>query len=151
MTSHFALVFAVAFAAAAASFVSYDGGKNRSVRVAVSIVLLLAVAHPVVEIAFKLLNDEPPVFSEWGGEVETEYEDVALDAFTEGIKQLLSEQYSLGKDNFGIKIEGFDFKKMKAERIYVTLYGRAALCDPLAVERLINGYGLGECYAKIGI
>ena len=151
MTSHFSLVFAVAFVAATASFISYDGAKSRNMRAAVSIVLLLAVAHPIAEIASELASNGLPTFSDWEGDVEAEYEDVALDAFAEAIRELLSDRYSLDKDNFGIKIEGFDFKKMKADRIYVTLYGRATLCDPLAVERFINDYDLGECYAKVGI
>ena len=152
MMSHFALVVAVAFSAAVAALISYDGGKSIDIRSAVSIVLLVAVASPIAAFVGELSDKGLPSFAIPDGEEMTpEYEEVALDAFCEGIGELLAERYSLDKSCFAVKAENFDFTKMRAEKIYVTLYGRAVLCDPDAIERLVNEYGLGECYAECGI
>ena len=151
MIEHFALVFAVAFAAAVASFVSYDGGKGLGARGAIAIILLLAVSRPIIAFATDICENREPTFSGFDAELDYEYEEVAMDAFKNGIIELLAEEYSLERENFSVKTEGFDFSTLTAEKIYVTLYGRAAFCDPLAVERLIENYGLGECYAQVGI
>lgn len=151
MSGHFALVFAVAFAAAVASFVSYDGGKSVTMRGAISIVLLLSVSQPIMAFAKELSELRAPTFSGFDGEEVGEYEEVAKDAFSEGVCKLIAEEYSLSEKNISVKAEGFDVKSMTAEKIYVTLYGKAAFLDPRAVEKFINNYGFGVCYAEIGI
>ncbi len=151
MNEHFALVFAVAFAAAVASFVSYDGGKSTAARGAISIVLLLSVSQPIMAFAKELSELRAPSFSDFGTEMEGEYEEIAREAFSEGIVKLIAEEFSLSEKNISVKIEGFDFESMAAEKIFVTLYGAAALRDPDAVEKFVNNYELGECYAEIGI
>ncbi len=151
MSEQFALVFAVAFAAAVASFLSYDGGKSVVLRAGISIVLLVAVAQPVMAFAEELSELRAPTFSDFDAEQVGEYEEVAKDAFAEGVCRLIAEEYSLSEKNLSVKIEGFEIKSMTAKKIYVTLYGKAAFIDPRAVEKFINNYEIGECYAEIGI
>lgn len=151
MSQHFALVFAVAFAAAAASFVSYDGGKSPAVRGAIAIVLLLAVSQPIAAFAAELGELRAPTFSGFDAEGEGEYEETSREAFSEGVVKLIAEEFSVSEKNISVKIEGFDFESMTAEKIFVTLYGAAALRDPEAIEKFITDCGLGECYAEIGI
>ena len=151
MTEHFALVFAVAFAASVASLVSYDGGKGVAARGAISIVLLLAVSQPVIAFASELSELRAPTFSGFDTEEVGEYERVAEEAFAQGVAKLIAEEFSLSEKNISVKTEGFDVSNMSAEKIFVTLYGRAALCDPGAIEKFINNYGFGVCYAEIGI
>ena len=76
---------------------------------------------------------------------------MAEEAFKDGISEILSQKYSLPKEDFAVKLEKFDFATMRAERISITLRSGAVVCDPLAVERYINSYGIGECHAEIGI
>ena len=151
MTEHFALVFSVAFAVAVASFISYDGGKSTLVRGTISIILLLTVSQPVLAFAKELSELRAPIFSGFDTSEVGEYEQVAREAFEAGIVKLVAEEFSFFEDNLSVKTEGFELKNMKAEKIFVTLYGRAALSDPHAVEKFIKNYGLGECYAEIGI
>lgn len=151
MNGHFALVFAVAFAAAVASFVSYDGGKSTAARGAISIVLLLSVSQPIMAFAEELSELRAPTFSDFETEVDGEYEETAREAFSEGVARLIAEEFSLSEKNISVKAEGFDFKSMTAEKIFVTLYGAAALRDSAAIEKFVNNCGFGECYAEIGI
>ena len=151
MSQYFAAVFAVGFVAAAAVFVSYDGGRGLGARGAIAVVLLLAIAEPIAAFVSELPSISPPDFSEWQGAGDYEYETTAREAFCEGVRELLCDKYSFEKECFSVKAEGFDFSKMRAEKIIVTLYGRAVLVDPLSLEKFINEYELGVCYAKIGI
>ena len=150
MTEYFALVFAVAFTAALGGALLYGEGDNAS-RTAISIGLLLAVLSPLPMLVSEIPALSLPDISGDVSDEDAEYIDVARAAFEEGIAEMLSERYSLPKESFAVKLDGFDFAEMRADRITVTLRISAAMCDPLAVEKYINSLGIGECYAEIGI
>ena len=151
MNEYFSLVFSVGFVAALAGFVSYDGGKSTALRSAIGVILLLAIISPVSRLVTEMSGGSLPELSPPDGELSEEYAETAREALEEGLAELLAEEYSIDKESFSVKLEGFDFSTMKASKIIVTLYGRAAFCDPLAIESFVNGSGIGECYAKIGI
>ncbi len=151
MNQYFSLVFAVGFAAAVAGFISYDGGRSMALRSAIGVVILLVVISPVSELMSEASGGSLPELPSWDGELSDKYEETAREAVEEGIRELLAKEYSLDKESFAVRLEGFRFSSMKAEMITVTLYGKAAFCDPLAVEDLVEQCGIGECYAKIGI
>ena len=151
MTEYFAFVFAVAFSAALGGALLYDAERAYSARMAISVVLLLALLSPLPALLANVPTLSFPSLSDGVTEGEGEYIRVAESAFKEGIAEMLAEKYSLPKESFAVKLEGFDFANMSAERITVTLRAGAVRCDPLAVEKYINSYGIGECYAEIGI
>ena len=150
MTEYFALVFAVSFTAALGGALLYGEGDNAS-RTAISIILLLAVLSPLPMLVSQSPELSLPDLSGGVTDKDAEYLNVARGAFEDGIAEMLSEKYSLSKESFAVKLDGFDFAEMKAERITVTLRMSAAMCDPLAVEKYINSFGIGECHAEIGI
>ena len=117
---------------------------------AISVILLLATVAPVAAFISQLSVKLPDLPTLPDTEVG-EYAEVAREAFCDGIAELLAEKYSLSVDAFAVKCDGFDFTSMRAESLTVTLRGAAVRCDPLAVEKFINSYGIGVCHAEIGI
>ena len=150
MSTYVTLFLSVGITAALGGTLLYDGERATVSRTAISVILLLAIVTPVAAFISQLsvkLPDLPPL----PDTAEGEYAEVAREAFCDGIAELLAEKYSLPKDAFAVKCESFDFTSMTAESLTVTLRGAAVRCDPLAVEKFINSYGIGVCHAEIGI
>ena len=68
-------------------------------------------------------------------------------AFEDGIAEYIADEYGVSRDNVAVFVDGFDMGSLTAERIYVTLSGRAALIDCKSVEkRLCDEFTRGgEC------
>lgn len=150
MSAYFGLLLSVGVAAAVGGALLYDGERTAASRAAISLILLVVAIVPIRD----LISDislSPPRLPEMPEVGCGEYAEVAEEAFCRGIATLLAEKYSLSDGDFGVKCQGFDFYSMRAESLTVTLRGAAVLCDPLAVERFINSYGIGECHAEIGV
>lgn len=150
MSAYIGLIISVGIVAAISGGLLYDGEREGASRGAISVILLLATIVPVAAFISQVtvsLPDLPNLPDATDGE----YTEVAREAFCDGIRTLLSENYSLSEDCFAVKCEGFDFTSMRAERLTVTLRGAAVRCDPLAVEKFINSYEIGDCHAEIGI
>ena len=150
MSAYIGLIISVGIVAAIGGGLLYDGEREGASRTAISVILLLATIAPVAAFVSQLSLKAPTLPDSPAAE-DGEYTEVARDAFCDGIRTLLSENYSLSEDCFAVKCEGFDFTSMRAERLTVTLRGAAVRCDPLAVEKFINSYEIGDCYAEIGI
>ena len=150
MSAYIGLIISVGIAAAIGGALLYDGEREGASRGAISVILLLATIAPVVAFVSQL-SLKAPTMPELPDATDGEYTEVAREAFCDGIRTLLSENYSLSEDCFAVKCEGFDFTSMRAERLTVTLRGAAVRCDPLAVEKFINSYEIGDCHAEIGI
>ena len=150
MSTYIGLIISVGIVAAIGGGLLYDGEREGASRTAISVILLLATIVPVVAFVSQL-SLKAPTMPELPNATDGEYTEVAREAFCDGIRTLLSENYSLSEDCFAVKCEGFDFTSMRAERLTVTLRGAAVRCDPLAVEKFINSYEIGDCHAEIGI
>ena len=150
MSAYIGLVISVGIVAAIGGGLLYDGEREGASRVAISVILLLATIAPVAAFVSQL-SLKAPTLPNLPAAEDGEYTEVAREAFCDGIRTLLSENYSLSEDCFAVKCEGFDFTSMRAERLTVTLRGAAVRCDPLAVEKFINSYEIGDCHAEIGI
>lgn len=151
MSEYFVLVLAVGFTAALGGAAIYDGERSAISNVAISVVLLSALVSPLASLLSGLPTLSIPELPDASPEDTGEYIEVAEEAFSRGIAELLAEKYSLPAESFAVKIEGFDFENMRADAIIVTLRDRAVVCDPLAVEKYINSYEIGECHAEVGI
>lgn len=151
MSGYFLTVVSVGVASAVAGALIYDPERASASRTAISIILLLAVSAPLVGIVSELGSVKIPEIPESGVVDGGEYERVAEEAFSRGIAAMLADRYSFGEECFSVKVTGFRFLDMRAETINVTLTGAAVRCDPLAVEKYINSYGIGDCHAEIGI
>ena len=150
MSAYIGLIISVGIVAAIGGGLLYDGEREGASRGAISVILLLATIAPVAAFVSQLAL-KAPTLPDLPVAEDSEYIEVAREAFCDGIRTLLSENYSLSEDCFAVKCEGFDFTSMRAERLTVTLRGAAVRCDPLAVEKFINSYEIGDCHAEIGI
>ena len=150
MSAYIGLIISVGIVAAIGGGLLYDGEREGVSRGAISVILLLATIAPVAAFVSQI-SLKAPTLPDLPAAEDGEYTEVAREAFCDGIRTLLSENYSLSEDCFAVKCEGFDFTSMRAERLTVTLRGAAVRCDPLAVEKFINSYEIGDCHAEIGI
>ena len=152
MKEYVASIVAVSILAAIASFVSYGGASERAVKGAVSVILIYTVCMPVADMIGNFsINDFE---FEWHSDdtvISSEYLNVSEDAFAVGIKKYVCEEFKLNETEVHVQIYGFDFEKMRAERIALTLSGRAVLSDVVRIERSVENSGLGECEVKIKI
>ena len=71
--------------------------------------------------------------------IDTGFTDDALEtAFEEGIREYISSGYHVDKELVTVMADGFDLEYMRAERIYVTLCGKAATLDYKRIESVIE-------------
>lgn len=143
-------VFLISAIVGMLSHLSY-GGKSDISKLALSVLMLYVVVAPLADMVkntdFKSLFEVG-----YNEEIITDgYEVVAEDAFIKGIESAVAEKFSLSKDNIRVRVVDFDFENMRAEKIRVTLSGRAALADYKAIEKYLDGLNIGECRCEIEI
>lgn len=140
-------VFVISAVVGICSHISYKGKSDPS-KLALAIVLLYVVVSPIADMTLSgsLIGAEydPSIIGDG-------YEVVAEQAFSEGILAAVADEFSLDKENLRVEIDGFDFEKMRAERIRVILSGRAAFADHKGIEKYINGLDRGVCECEIEI
>lgn len=122
-----------------ASFVSYGGKGEGAMRSLLSLILVLTLISPCVNLISEIFSDS---FSslEWEADVDTDgtvFSQVAEEAYCEGLRKYVSETFEVEYSETEISVEGFDVNLMKAERIVVVLSGKSVLCDHrLIAERV---------------
>ncbi len=116
------------------SFISVMGEHAKYVKLALGLILLAALATPIVS-AISDFSMPELSYSESGegGEVA---EEVLKQAYEDGIRAALSDKFSLSSDEVAVSVSGFDRERLSAEAANVTLSGSAALAD----VRGIRGY-----------
>jgi hypothetical protein len=144
-------IFAVCATVSVLGLLSYRRG-DAATRTAMSVLVLYVTLMPILESITglgSLGTIELPVFdpSEYG----EEFADCARDAFSEGIKTLIVDKYSLDGEDVRVTAEGFDFENMRAERIRVVLTGSAALGDGKGIAKYVSELGYGRCEVEIGV
>ena len=72
-------------------------------------------------------------------------------AFEQGIAEAVAERYGTDRAHVSVAVDGFDMSALTAERIYVTLSGKAALLDYKSIEAwLVDEFTSGgECEVRI--
>ena len=134
-----------------ASYISYPGASERTVKLCTSVIFLCALLSPIAP----LLEGLPLYEVDFDGLLEDtgvsggEYKQVAEEAFADGIRQLLFTKYGLNEGDVRVLVTGFEFEKMRAERINIILSGKGALADWRGIEEYITEAGLGECEVTI--
>ena len=135
------------------SYLSYGDGNDSSMRFAASVLLIYTALTPIIS----FINDGTggrldAIFESDAGqnfEGGEEYVKVAEEAFKEGISKLIFTKYGVNEDDTEVYVFGFDFEKMRAERICVALRGVGAFSDLRGIESYINGLGLGDCEVTV--
>ena len=150
MSEYAISVFAVCLVGGIALMLTYGGGTSE--KIAVGLITLSVIITPLAD----CLSDFN--IEEWlnsikaeVGDVGTEYGEVLEEAFAEGIVRAVADKFSLDKENIRVSLTGFDAERLWAQRIRITLSGRAALADYKAVENYVNTLEMGKCDVEIEI
>ena len=149
MAEYLLPVFGAGAVCAVCGFAAYK--RTGAERLALSVLLLYAVALPLITLA---QGWDGTLRLPDGGGADTsdpEYIKVAEEAFERGLEEHIREKYSLSEGTVTVHCYGFDFSAMRAERITVLLSGKAALSDYKAMERYLESLSLGECEVEIEI
>ena len=150
MNEYLVGVFGVVALLGTASLLSYKSSGDFATKIAFSVLLLYTVTVPVIELvsnaefSFDIEDYNPDNQS-------GDYEAVAKEAFELGIKRAVAERFSLDEEKIRVLSEGFNFKKMKAEKIRIILSGHSSLANYKAIEKYIREAGLGECEVELEI
>ena len=115
-------------------------------RAAVSLILIMAIITPLPSLIGKIQGDLD--FS-MGDSIEGE--DIRLASFEEGIAGYIASEFDLLREEVEVEAINFNSNVMKAEKILITLTGRAVLANYKSIEKAVNQLGLGVAEVKIEI
>ena len=133
---------------------SEEGSVSRTLRSALSLLLLYTVASPIVTVIADIGDISIDSIVESAPEPDTddpEYYKVAEEAFCEGIRKMVCESHSIGADDVAVYAFDFDFKSMSAKTIKIILSGSAAYADARGIAATVSDAGLGECEVELEI
>ena len=137
------------------SFISYPGFSDKAVKFSASVLIIYTAIAPFMDFVNDVYDlDFDAYFEEIKNESSqgnSEYLKVSEEAFKEGICKLLVTKYGIKRENVAVFVFGFDFEKMKAEKINVILSGKACTADFRGMEEYLNGLSLGKCEVQIDI
>ncbi len=152
MSEYFATVVLVSSLVAFFELFSYSGGEEKGEKLAISVIMIYLIISPLLPIVEGLSDfDISEITGEGGALTGGAYIEVGEDAFREGIAKLLLERWGLEKNTTVVTVVGFDFNKMKAERIIVKLLSKGITVDFREIEAYIEEAGLGECEVEYAI
>ena len=140
--------FALSLIFSLMSYLSYSVPSERALRCVRGILLLYLLLLPLSSLTLKLgeLDFSYPQ-ADFIGENLTE--DTAEEAFSEGIRALVAERCNIAEKNVSVRVFGFDFSAMRAERVMVFLSGAGALADWRTLENYLDSLGLGDCEVEL--
>ena len=153
MGEYFVMIVVASSALGLLSFLSYPSVSDRLVKAAASLLLLYTVLIPLANMLEELYSSLGSFDFDFSlEEVEKgEYEEVAEEAFKNGIRKLLFTKYEIEEGEADVIVYGFDFESMKAERIRILLSGDAIYSDARGMQEYLNGLDLGKCEVEIRI
>ena len=116
------------------------------------ILLICVFLLPLVDI-IKDIDLKMEIDDYIGSINDEESVDVIKAAFEEGICEHLATEYGVDESLIGVYADGFDISTLRAERIYVTLSGRAAVLDYKRIESELERdfTNNGECEVSVKI
>ena len=115
-------------------------------RAALGLLLTVAVIAPIPGLIADIKGDL--VFSDVG---DLQGDDIRLAAFSEGIASYIASEFDLSADDVSIEVIEFDPTEMRAEKILITLSGRAAIANYKQIESAVDKLDLGDAEVKIEI
>ena len=131
------------------SYLSYSHGSEKSLRWVMAILLLYVLLLPISNFSMEILNLDFSSYPSVDSIGENLTEEGAERAFSDGIRSLVAEKYDIAEKNVSVKLSGFDFNNMRAERVTVFLSGAGVLIDSRGLEEYLNRLGLGECEVEL--
>lgn len=137
-----------------ATYASYGEGEDRTLRSALAVILISVTVSPVISFVGGAVDGG---FFEGGFEIpelsveDTDFAERAEQAFAEGVRRFVAEEFSLSEGDIKVRLFGFSAEKMRAEKIKIILSGRAALADNRMIAERISSEGLGVCEVELDV
>ena len=151
MSEYLAFVISATAVVTFGGFMMYGGAQSKASRAALGVILLSVTVIPVVDSIDAVGSvDLSALFEDVEMSVgEDVFYKTAEEAFAEGIRKMICDEFDVDADNVVVRVFGFELEKMRAEKINVILSGTAAYIDSRAVVARVREGGLGECEVKI--
>ncbi len=150
MSEYAITVFSITAICGVLSLVAYGSGRAESL--ALGIITLFILASPILGAVADIDPDDLI------GEIEIPDDEIgssfsqALEkAYSDGVRSLVAEKFSLNREDIRVKTVGFDTESVSAEKTRVILSGRAALADYRGIEKYLNEALEGEIRVEIEI
>ena len=117
------------------------------------ILLICVISLPLVDIISEFDIDSALDGIIGDMDVDGMTDDALELAFEDGIEQYISEKYKVDKSCVIVFADGFDIESIRADRIYVSLSGRASFLDYKKIEEdiALNFTKEGECEVSLKI
>ena len=82
---------------------------------------------------------------------EGEYYYVAEEALCLGVRRAICSEFGLSESDVSVRLIDFDFERLSADTVAVTLGGAAALGDYRAISRFVEEMQIGRCSIDVQI
>lgn len=155
MSGYIGGIIGTALLVSLASYLSYGRENRGMISFALSLILAVAVAGPLVSWISAIPGWVEEGIPSWDGEGETvsgeNCEQTAQAAYAAGVRSTVAARFSLEEENVRVLVEDFDFSRMRAGRVRVILSGRAVTADSRGIRQYVTEAGLGECEVEIEI
>ena len=139
-------------AAAVGKLFAYKKDGTSAERLAISLILLLAVISPLSDMIKGELRLDIPEADVTVG--ETEYTEVLRSSYEEGVRCALCDRFGLESDNVRVRLFGFSPTEMTAEKVGVTLRGKDIFADTEDIEeyvlKIMKGAVVCEVEVELG-
>ncbi len=155
MGEYLVRIVVLSFSFGLVTYLSYPSENAKAIKVATSVLLLSVVVSfiPTLvgdglpELSQILESIKKPSLSVNDGELGK----VAVEAFEEGVRELVSKKYGISVTDISVSAYGFDIENMRAEKIEIVLSGVGALADWRSIGEYVKSQGLGECEVNISL
>ena len=126
---------------------------KKVVSFAAGILIISAIMLPLIDIIHSLGSDNVLGEILEGVDFEDKGDNAIEMAFEKGLAEHVALKYGVDVECVDVMVDGFDIECLRAERIYVTLTGKAALIDYKRLEaELSENFTLGgECEVSLNI
>lgn len=155
MSGYIGGIIGTALLVSLASYLSYGRQTRGVISFALSLILAVAVAGPLVSMVSAIPGWVEEGVPSWDGEGGTvggeDCESTAKAAYAAGIRSAVAARFSLNEEDIRVLVEDFDFSAMRAGRVRVILSGRAVTADSRGIRQYVTEAGLGECEVEIEI
>lgn len=144
MTEGAVFIFLAFTVVSYASFISY-GASDKALRLALGVIMLSAILSVIcgisaADLSFSFDGEDMTDLSALG-------EEAVLEAFCGGVASAVANEFGLSRSDISVEAHSIGTDTLRAERITVTLYGRAALADSGAIRDYLIENGLCDVAA----
>lgn len=146
MSEYLVTIFAASAISAISAFVFFSKRQEKVAAAAFGIILVSAIISPLLSI-YRVIGEED--FYKTEQKDEDAFSEVVEESFCDGIESAVADKYSLSEEDISAEVFGFSKDSMSAEKIVITLRGKASFTDLVSIRHFIEENNLGKCEVLI--